>query len=226
MIITCPSCSANYRLKAELINPVTGRVVRCSSCGNSWRVFPPSTPSSNTEIKAKPKVASRAKPKNNLNIPRKFSRKSNKNLWILTTILINILIFTFGYIFRKDIVKTIPQTERFYQLLGIDVNITGISLVMPYLEKINHENGDISLLIQGSFLNSHPKKTLKIMPLRITLLDSTNLPIETFTKSNFNPQFLLAGGRSDFTFKIEDLPKGAVDVRIEFDYSTKIKDTK
>jgi len=207
MIITCPSCSANYRLKAEIINPATGRVVRCSACGGSWRVFPPKK-----QNVSMGKIYNKHKP----------VKKSKTLPWVIGILLFNVLLFSLGYFFRKDIVQAAPQTERFYQILGIDVNITGISLIMPYLEKVNHEDGHVSLLIQGSFLNSHPKKTLKIQPLRITLLNNANLPIQTLTKSDFNPEFLLSGGRSDFTYEIPNLPQGAVDVRIEFDSTNRM----
>jgi predicted Zn finger-like uncharacterized protein len=212
MIVTCPSCSANYRIKAEIIDPQKGRVVRCSACGNNWRVFAESPPLQQHQLpdlqKNEPKIVSKKLKKH---------KKSSFMTWVLTIIGLNILIFGLGYIFRKDVVKQFPQTERFFQIFGIDVTVTGISLVMPYLEKISHADGRISLLIQGSFLNSHAQNTLKIPPLKIVLLNNANLPVASFIKSDFNPDSLLAGGRSDFTYEIPNLPKEAVDVRIEFE---------
>jgi predicted Zn finger-like uncharacterized protein len=220
MIVNCPSCSANYRIKAEIIDPQKGRVVRCSACGNNWRVFTPNSSAS------APSVVTRESPENTQSKPKKQIHKHygnndkaskasilNKLFFI---ICFNIVVFTFGYLFRKDIVKIFPQTERFYQVIGVDVTITGISLVMPYLEKINHSDGRVSLIIQGSFLNSHPHDTLKIPPLKIILLNEANLPVASFIQSNFKPNSLLSGGRSDFSYEIPALPKEAVDVRIEF----------
>lgn len=199
MIVTCPSCSANYRINANIVDPVKGRIVRCSACGNSWRIYPPQD-----MIDAK-----------------KEEKKSSKTVKyrflpiLLIVLCMNILALGFVYLFRQDIVKLLPQTERFYHIIGVDTSITGISLVMPYLEKINHSDGRVSLLIQGSFLNSHHKDTLKIPPLKIILLNNANLPIARFIKSDFVPEALTPGGRSDFTFEIPDLPPDAVDVRIE-----------
>lgn len=199
MIVTCPACSANYRINASIIDPRKGRIVRCSACGNGWRIFPPSKTS---QILSKDK---------------KKRPKSNYGIWSLIIIIIclKLLVFGFGYLFRQDIIKTWPQAERLYQIIGIDGSVTGISLVMPYLEKINHADGRTSLLIQGSFLNSDPNETLKIPPLRILLLDSANKVVAKRLKTDFIPASLPAGGRSDFTFEIPDLPKQAVDVRIE-----------
>jgi predicted Zn finger-like uncharacterized protein len=210
MIITCPACSANYRLREETIDSVSGRVVRCSACGNNWRVFPTKRNDYNTKLE------------DNKTNNDETKGKLNFLLWSVGIVLFNSLLFFLGYIFQKEITKVFPQIERFYQIFGISSNVTGISLIMPYLEKVKHTDGHVSLLIQGSFLNSHPKKTLKIQPLFITLLDDANLPIKTFVKSEFNPKFLLSGGRTDFTYEIKDLPNNAVDVRIEIDTSKNI----
>ncbi len=211
MIVTCPSCSANYRIKSDIINPNKGRVVKCSACGNHWRVFPElsepekSNPSKNSEIPLK-KTSQSLKPS-----------KSSGFSWFLLILCFNIMILGLIYFFCKDIVKLLPQTKRFYQIMGVDVTVTGISIVMPYLEKINHTDGHVSLLIQGSFLNSHLQNTLKIPPLKIILLNNSNVTIASFIKSDFNPNSLLPGGRTDFTYEIPNLPKEAVDVRIEFE---------
>ena len=230
MIVNCPSCSANYRIKAEIIDPHKGRVVRCSACGNNWRVFVPNSPALSSAVastekpeiyqqKPKPKPKPKKQIHQNYGNNDKTSKSSilNKLFFIMC---FNIFVFTFGYLFRKDIVKIFPQTERFYQVIGVDVTVTGISLVMPYLEKVNHSDGRVSLIIQGSFLNSHPHDTLKIPPLKIILLNDANLPVASFIKSNFKPDSLFSGGRSDFSYEIPALPKDAVDVRIEFESDT------
>jgi predicted Zn finger-like uncharacterized protein len=211
MIVTCPSCSANYRIKSDIINPNKGRVVKCSACGNHWRVFPElpelekpnSSKNSQTPFK---KTSNPLKPS-----------KSSSFSWFLLILCFNIMMLGLIYCFRKEIVKFLPQTKRFYQIIGIDVTVTGISIVMPYLEKINHNDGHVSLLIQGSFLNSHLQNTLKIPPLKIILLNNSNMTIANFIKSDFNPDTLLPGGRTDFKYEILNLPKEAVDVRIEFE---------
>lgn len=201
MIVTCPSCSAHYRMKSDTINPQKGRIVRCSACGNHWRIFPQASDTEKSNSK-------KSSPNNS---------KNSGLSWVVLILCFNMIIGGFGYLLRQDIVKLFPQTERFYQIMGIDVTLTGISLIMPYLEKVNHSDGHVSLLIQGSFLNSHNQKTLKIPPLKITLLNNTNIVIANFVKSDFKPDSLLPGGRTDFTYEILNLPKDAVDVRIEFE---------
>lgn len=200
IIITCPSCSANYRIHTDVIDPTNGRLVRCSACGNSWRIYRP-----------------KADEQDNKQKKSKNSKKSNSIILplILIILCVNIIVFGISYLFRHDIVKNMPQTERFYELMGIETTKAGISLIMPYLEKNIHKDGETSLLIRGSFLNSHPKDTLPIPPLKIILLDETNSAIAHFVKSDFTPDTLPAGGRSDFTYEIPKLPKEAVDVRIE-----------
>lgn len=230
MIVTCPACSANYRIKTELIDPQKGRVVRCSACGNNWRIFPKNINSKHTNQdppKALPKPnkintqqdKKASPPKSTTRITTEPAEKNTSLvMWLIAILSFNVLLFGLGYLFRKDIVATFPQTERLYQIIGIDdVTVTGISLVMPYLEKVNHDDGRVSLVVQGSFLNSHPQDTLKIPPLKIILLNSENRPIANFTKNDFKPDTLLAGGHYDFTYEIPNLPKDAVDVRIEFE---------
>jgi hypothetical protein len=47
------------------------------------------------------------------------------------------------------------------------------------------------------------------------LIDASNFPIKDFVFSNFKNKELRPGGEEEFIYKI-DVPKGAVDVRIEF----------
>jgi hypothetical protein len=104
--------------------------------------------------------------------------------------------------------------------LNINVNVAGISIFEPYLEKIEHKDGHTSILIVGTFVNSHRRDTLKIPAIRITLLNSENMAIKTFVKTDFKPDTLPPAGRSDFSYKIPAIPKNTVDVRIEFDTPT------
>ncbi len=217
MIVTCPSCSANYRIKSDIINPNKGRVVKCSACGNHWRVFPEFLELSELEKQKSFKNSETPLKKTSQSSKSSKSSKSSGFSWFLLILCFNIMMLGLIYFFRKDIVKFLPQTKRFYQIIGIDVTVTGISIVMPYLEKINHTDGHVSLLIQGSFLNSHLQNTLKIPPLKIILLNNSNTTIASFIKSDFNPNSLLPGGRTDFTYEIPNIPKEAVDVRIEFE---------
>lgn len=232
MIVNCPSCSANYRIKTEIIDPQKGRVVRCSACGNSWRVFIHANPPKKeapVDIPQQPIQQRTPQQQNKINRP--FSAKQvNTNttpkrsygiIKLFFMMLFYGAIFGGMYWFRFDIVKKFPQTERFYKLLNIDVQITGISIFEPYLEKIEHKDGHTSILIVGTFVNSHRKDTLKIPPLRISLLNGENMPIKTFVKSDFDPQTLPPAGRSDFSYKIPAIPKNTVDVRIEFETQTK-----
>ena len=39
MIITCDACTKRYMLDAQAVG-AEGRMVRCASCGHSWKIHP------------------------------------------------------------------------------------------------------------------------------------------------------------------------------------------
>jgi predicted Zn finger-like uncharacterized protein len=232
MIVNCPSCSAHYRIKTEIIDPHKGRIVRCSACGNNWRVFikntPPVIDSKHKALVDKKSVPNNKNTQKTNSVPVETENTDNKpndtqkqktsifvKIFVLTACYI--FLMTLGYWLRFDIVKKFPQTERIYKLMGINVKVAGISIFEPYLEKTDLGNGKTSLTIIGTFVNSHRRDTLKIPPLSITLLNNDNMPIINFKKSDFKPDTLPPAGRYDFSYKIPSIPRGTVDVRIEFD---------
>ena len=83
MILTCPACSARYRLADNAIPPA-GRLVRCASCHHSWfETAPPPTPA---PLDTPPPAAPRAAP------PESPRPKGTHWLWTLGAVVASLVL--------------------------------------------------------------------------------------------------------------------------------------
>lgn len=219
IVITCPACSTRFRMDETHI-PEKGVIVRCSACGNKWRQTHDVPKTDFIESQVKKNASHKNQPQDETselseNIKKRLSSKNIK--FAIATVILTFLFFLFLFLFRKDMVKMIPQTEYFYKQLGLDTQIAGISLQFPYLEKVNISETQTNLLIKGTILNTHPRDSLPIPPLKISLLDKTNLVIKTYYMTKYNTSILPPGGEEDFIYEIDNLPAKAVDTKLQFE---------
>lgn len=161
MIITCPNCSKRYMLDEALL-PEEGRQVRCIACYHVWHQAP-------APVSPPPRPPFESVTEMTMDAPL-LSRKPLSWLgWIIGfAILFSLLSFlSFG---RDSIVKIWPQTERFYDLIGLHTTLPGAGLSIANATSLIHQDDTIEMIqVAGDIINisdqvrSIPALKIKLM---------------------------------------------------------------
>jgi len=213
-----------FKMDKSLI-PDKGRIVRCSSCGHKWRLVHP-----DTEPQTKlPSLYNRTEqyeshtPYNNApntpNTPEKHHKKKNIQSKLYIPFLITLFIWAIFFItvslYPKTVVKYIPEMRGLYEVLGIKVEKTGLSLIQPFLEVRNDsEDSSDVLIVRGTIMNTHPSETLTLRPIKLSLRDKANFIVQEFLITQFETEALAPGGIEDFSYEVPNLPDNVIDVEI------------
>lgn len=197
MIITCPSCSARFRVADEQIGP-EGRVVRCGRCAYSWHqmpVPPEPTPLELSEPLAeepplRPQPSRREEPyepppryaegggTRNLPVDRSRYRPRRRKGplvgWLIFMLVLAALAAA-GWYWRDKVVATVPETAKVYEWLGIEV---GEPAVEGRLELVNYTfvrrlvEGERRLVVAGEVVNG-TGQAQPVPQLRARVLDES-----------------------------------------------------
>lgn len=167
MIVICPNCLKRYMLDDNLL-PQEGRQVRCIACHHVWRQVPDVEP-----IMSGPSLRGIA------NEPFEVSlspeRKSGWVVWSLLFAIVLSLVsaMTFG---RDLVVKHWPQTERYYELVGLQVSLPGAGLSIANASSLIHADGQThSIQITGDVINTS-ERVRAIPRLKIKLMGQAPHP--------------------------------------------------
>ncbi len=131
MRIVCPSCEAAYDVPEDRLAP--GRAVRCARCGKDWLPAgaapepapppppppppppaPPPPPSAPIPILGPPE---RLLPPEPLPTPRSPNR-ALAAAWVLTAVAV-LGMLVGAVVFRADLMRAFPPSERLYRVLGL-----------------------------------------------------------------------------------------------------------
>jgi predicted Zn finger-like uncharacterized protein len=217
MIVICPNCSKRYMLDDNLL-PQEGRQVRCIACHHVWRQIPDLEPlMSGPSLKGIP------------NEPFEMSLSSERRSgWLGWIILLAIILslmsaLTFG---RNLVVKYWPQTERFYELIGLSVNPPGTGLSIANATSLIHQ-GDPKDTIQitGDVINTSDR-VRPIPPLKISLMGKASHPkclgkqaegcVLDYWENNLSESFLLPGEQIHFETEPRPKVEGTHHILVEF----------
>jgi predicted Zn finger-like uncharacterized protein len=225
MILTCPECATRYFVGEDAVSD-QGRTVRCTACGNSWRVEP-ETPLDLTEAHAppRPRPAPLA-PSPDLKaveLPRAFRARVEETkrvreaaatgaVWAAIIGAFALLIIG-ALIFRVDVVRMWPRTAGAYAAIGLPVNPFGLIIervqAQPALQ-----DGRAVLMVTGVVRNIRSKPSLA-PALSIALLDKAGKPVAARTARVADPM-VPAGGLRIFSVPLFDPPAGAATVEVVF----------
>jgi predicted Zn finger-like uncharacterized protein len=234
MIIDCPACATRFRMDPALL-PEKGRIVRCSACKHSWRQFPVTSGTQLADTNEAPIVNRIAAANQQTKQPKEedsdhlFISQAQHSLAGKATsvtdrrvkLLLKFFLPSFSaaaallFFFRAEIAETFPRTDKVYELFGATVKRAGVTLVEPYLQKT--VDGSVEVLtVQGDLINTHRSKTLKVPPIKITLLNKANQPVKEFILNEFALSELTPGAVTAFSKTIRAYPSETVDVKLEF----------
>lgn len=219
MVVTCPQCAKRYMLD-EMLLPQEGRQVRCVTCHHVWKQVPnegfqPPIPAfiGNADIGLQMNVSSE-KP------------KTSWMGWIAFA-----AIFTIGFstliLGRNYIVTHWPPAEKYYELLGLQINIPGVGLAITNASSQIRQEGSIDMIrIMGSVVNTS-KRAQTIPPLHIKLMGDSSHP-KCLEKGNgegcvlgswehrLSEQSLLPGEKIQFETYPRPKIEGTKHIQVEF----------
>lgn len=194
MIITCPSCSARFRVADEQIGP-EGRVVRCGRCAYSWHQMPvppePMPLELSEPLAEEPPLRQQSRreevyepepryAEGNRGLPvdrqrfRPKRRRSHLAGWLILLLVLAGLAAA-GWYWRDKVVAAVPETAKIYDWLGIEV---GEPVEEGRLELVNYTfvrrlvEGERKLVVAGEVVN-RTAEVQSVPPLRARVLDES-----------------------------------------------------
>lgn len=241
MILTCPSCSTRYLSDPASLQP-NGRMVRCANCGHSWFQKPPEDMPLSAAQDA-PRVGGGASPARlagagaaaagpqsgagatTLGGAERFIPAADRRhkqgggisgsavaVVILTLIALGVVAAAF-YQYRVEIVRSWPQTASVYNLVGLNVNTSGLVFRNITYERAI-EDGLPVLTIHGQVVNV-TDEALPIPRVRIGIRDENADELYYWTFAL--PQTRIGpGAATDFTEQMTSPPVGAHDLEVRF----------
>jgi predicted Zn finger-like uncharacterized protein len=198
MIVSCPSCSARFRVADELIG-ADGRLVRCGRCAYSWHQMPmPDTPlplelseplPEQMPPPLPPRDAAPLRPERRRGEEKAYFEKQRRRGsgfggWLLF-LLVLAAIAGAGWYWRNDIVAAVPESARVYKWLGIEVTEPAAAVVGPRLELVNYTfmrrlvDSERRLVVAGEIVN-RTAEPQKLPGLRARVLDESGNEIMTW----------------------------------------------
>jgi len=127
MIVTCSSCSTRYLVDPNAIGP-TGRVVKCTRCGHTWRQDAPGetiveirdSETDSVRIERSPR---RPRPiPQGSNLPVVPGRKARLQLmgWMVLVAIVSGVVAG-GISYRNQIGQAWPPSQKLYRILGLSL---------------------------------------------------------------------------------------------------------
>lgn len=219
MVVTCPQCSKRYMLDEALIPP-EGRQVRCLACSHVWRKTPPS-------IHQTPPPAFLGGVDIDRPINVSNEKRSSRVGWVVFASLL-VLCFSVLIFGRNFIVTHWPGGEKYYDLIGLHVNLPGSGLSITNQSSQILSDGPVELVrVMGNVVNTS-ERVQPIPPLKIKLMGDVSHP-KCLTSSKethscvldewehrLSEQSLLPGEKLQFETDPRPKVEGSQYIRVEF----------
>ena len=191
MILTCPSCSAQYFADDKAIGEA-GRTVRCAACSHSWFVRPElsleaeisASDLSREKVERMRKAAAPVEPtaphlayrEKELAKRKTGSRMAAIAAWGGTAALF-VAAGAAAIVMRNDVVKVFPEASSAYAMAGLEVNRFGLEFADVSADRIFNGTTPV-LTVTGSIVNI--SKRAQIVPnVRVDLRDDAGADVES-----------------------------------------------
>ena len=209
MIIRCFACSTRFRIDPAALG-VSGRRVRCTSCGHVWLELPPGG------------VAQRSEPNGPLPAsptpsPPPLPERSQA-VWIgwLVAGFVVAVVLTGLALGRNTIVAAWPDTVSAYDSAGLPIRVAhtdGLRISEIESERVQGGNGAV-LLVRGVIENTIAHSRT-VPTLQAVLADEAGAELHRWRVATVS-SVLDAGQSTTFESWLADPPEGAARVTVGF----------
>lgn len=226
MILSCPSCSAQYFADDKAIGE-NGRTVRCAACGHSWFARPELSLEEkfNASDLSREKVERIRQKQDAPDVAphqaireKEFARKeSGSRVAALAAWTGSAAIF-FGLgagavVMRDDVVKFWPEASSAYAMAGLDVNRYGLEFGPVDAERTF--DGTTPILNLSGVVTNPSDKAHYVPELRIDLRDDNGRNVDSVLIT-LDQSMLAPGEEGRFMTRIDSPPLEAFDLAMSF----------
>ena len=195
MLIKCPQCQLIYDINDVLMKD-EGLKMHCSHCNHVFTAYPtdalPKDPETsknevaemfekaygdNIEDLFAPELSNRSKTK--IRIIRSIIYKNKINWFLIFVILA--LLSALLYFLRYDVVRLIPDAEKFYQKLGIESILDGRYLHLENISTQEFVSDNVSKIKIRGIISNPSVYTLNILPLKVICYDQNGQKLSQTT---------------------------------------------
>lgn len=160
MIVTCPSCDAQYLLPDEAVG-ANGRRVKCTTCAYTWLQRPEEDEGEgmiDISFEDAPDAPSQSAigPRHSMT-PIKRESKAMKPLVAGFGLAVILVVLTVGYgaVIRSGLIATWPASALLFESIGVPVHAPGAFVEITDVQsEIISEDGNIALKINGIMKNT------------------------------------------------------------------------
>ena len=204
MIVTCPNCSAQYRIESAAIGE-RGRMVSCANCRHRWFVDPEHSRAEQAAASSSPAPLPSAPQHHEAAGSVRRGSRSSALGWI---VLIVLALLVAGALLARDQIATMwPQTAGIFRLAGLSVTIDPGLEVRSVTSAENEENGVKVLVVTGEVVNTTDyAKT--VPPVHVSILDNDRQELVSEVVM-VEPAILEARATVRFETRIQDVPPEA-----------------
>ena len=206
MIIRCFACSTRFRIDPAALG-VSGRRVRCTSCGHVWLELPQRNVAPRAEPKVPPPAPSPAP-----------SPERGGGMWIgwLVAGFVVAVVLTGLALGRNTIVAAWPDTVGAYDSAGLPIRVPhadGLRIAEVESERVQGGNGAV-LLVRGVIENTI-ENSRTVPTLQAVLVDEAGTELHRWRVAAVST-VLGAGQTTTFESWLAEPPEGAARVTVGF----------
>ena len=206
MIVRCFSCSTRYRIDPTALG-VSGRRVRCTSCGHVWLELPPADATRQSDPNGSSTASSE---------PATTGRSHAEWIGWLVAGFVVAVVLTGLSLGRNTIVAAWPDTVGAYDSAGLSVRVPhadGLRIVEIESERVQGGNGAV-LLVRGVIENAI-EHSRTVPALEAVLADEAGAELHRWRLAALSSA--LDGGQSTtFESWLASPPEGAARVSVSF----------
>ncbi len=220
MILSCPSCNAQYDLPDDAVGP-KGRRVKCTSCAYTWHQAPAGQDniefiqeqiSENFTPETTPQPQPAERPVKSEAVPVVKQAGGGTVMIVAVIIALVLLLASLGFLVatRKNITAGWPPMALFYQMIGMPVEAPGAELELVNIES-KLEGGTLD--VKGAIKNPSDKQQ-SLAGILIAVSNGEgrlkDWPVDLHGK------LIQPGEEIGFQYQLQDVPEGAENVTIRF----------